>query len=64
MLTIPFILALIRLALAETSSPLGFDAGHLTTGYVVNGLLTVRYLTALPFRILLVEQQAQSLLPG
>jgi hypothetical protein len=64
MLTIPFILALIRLTLAEASSPYGFDAGLLTAGYVVNGFLTVCYLTASPFWILLVEQQAQSLLTG
>ncbi len=30
-------------------------------GYIVGGLSTVRYLTALPPRILLVEQQASSI---
>jgi hypothetical protein len=63
MLTIPSTLALIRLMLAETSSPHGLDAGLSTAGYFVGGFLARR--VTLPLRrprVLLTEQQAQSLL--
>src|SRR5262245_27090117 len=63
MLTIPSTLALIRLMLAETSVPHGLDAGLTTAGYFVGGFLARR--VTLPLRrprVLLTEQQAQSLL--
>jgi hypothetical protein len=62
MLTIPSTLAPIRLMLAEASSPCGSDAGLATAGYFVSGFLA-RLVTS-PLRrsrVLLAEQQAQSL---
>jgi len=59
MLTIPSTLALIRLMLAESSSPHGSDAGQKTAGYFVGGFLPRR--VTLPLRrprVLLTEQQA------
>ena len=60
MLTIPSTLALIRLMLAELSRPHGCDSGRTATGYIVGGLYTVRYLAALPRRVLLMGQQVLS----
>ena len=60
MLTIPSTLALIRLMLAELPRPHGCDSGRTATGYIVGGLYTVRYLAALPRRVLLMGQQVLS----
>jgi hypothetical protein len=57
MLAIPSTLALIRLTLAELPLPHGCGSGRVATGYIVSGLYTVRYLTALPPRVLLMGQQ-------
>ena len=59
MLAIPSILAPVRLMLADLPLPHGFGSSLTTAGYVVSGLYTVCYLTAIPLRILLVEQQVQ-----
>jgi hypothetical protein len=60
MLTIPFTLARICLMLAELPRPHGCDSGLAATGYIVGGLCTVRYLAALPRRVLLMGQQVLS----
>jgi hypothetical protein len=61
MLTMPSTLALIRLMLADSSSPHGLDAGRMTAGYFVGGFLSRR--VTLPLRrprVRLTEQRAQS----
>jgi len=60
MLTLPSTLARIRLMLAELPRPHGCDSGRTATGYIVGGLYTVRYLAALPRRVLLMGQQVLS----
>jgi hypothetical protein len=57
LLSIPSILAPLRLMLAGPSFPHGSDGSRLTEGYIVSGHYTACYLAALPPRILLMEQQ-------
>jgi hypothetical protein len=56
MFTIPSIRPQLRLMLAEAPLPHGLGCG-----YFVRGLLTARYLAAVPRRILLMEQQDWSI---
>src|SRR6266446_8104058 len=58
--TIPSILSRLRIVLADTPSPRGSGASRVTVGTFVRGLLTARYLAAVPRRILLMEQQVWS----